>query len=323
MSIRPRIPSTFRLTTSSPTPRPETSVTFSAVEKPGAKRSAQTSSSESPLSLSMIPLASALRTILSRSRPRPSSTIVTTTEPPEWQAERCTCPVRSFPAAARSSGNSIPWSTALRIMWTSGSPTASTMLRSISVSSPSDVNSTSLPIFCERSRERRAIFWNVDLSGTMRIAIERSCSSRTILPMWEVLRARSKCAPSRTVGSCSTIDWAITSSPTISIRRSSRSVRTRTDESTAALRSLSSFFCLRSASATSVAPTTPALTIATPSLSSPRASATAWTTCGSTFPSATRMSAIRMCGGSTSCSSAAAPAAISASGSASAASSSS
>ncbi len=37
ISTRPLIDSMLRRTTSMPTPRPETSVTFSAVEKPGAK----------------------------------------------------------------------------------------------------------------------------------------------------------------------------------------------------------------------------------------------------------------------------------------------
>jgi hypothetical protein len=45
MSMVPPIAVMLRLTTSMPTPRPETSVTVSAVEKPGAKISCQTSAS--------------------------------------------------------------------------------------------------------------------------------------------------------------------------------------------------------------------------------------------------------------------------------------
>jgi hypothetical protein len=49
---------------------------------------------------------------------------------------RRTRPRRGLPAAARASGGSRPWSSALRSMWTSGSPRPSATARSISVSSP-------------------------------------------------------------------------------------------------------------------------------------------------------------------------------------------
>jgi len=62
----------------------------------------------------------------------------------------------------------------------------STMLRSISVSSPSVMKFTILPFFWERSRASRAIFWKVPFRGTIRRIILRSCSSRTILSAWDI-----------------------------------------------------------------------------------------------------------------------------------------
>ncbi len=74
-SMVPPIFSMLVRTTSRPTPRPETEVTFSAVEKPGLKMncwicwSVMAASSASVAS----PLATALALILPTDRPRPSS----------------------------------------------------------------------------------------------------------------------------------------------------------------------------------------------------------------------------------------------------------
>ena len=71
----------FFLTTSMPTPRPDTSVICAAVEKPGAKISCHTSPSLS-VSGAAMPRSRALSRIRSRSRPAPSSITSTTTLPP-------------------------------------------------------------------------------------------------------------------------------------------------------------------------------------------------------------------------------------------------
>jgi len=68
---------------------------------------------------------------------RPSS--CTRSRPAAPIARSNTVPARSCLRGA-DVGRLRPWSTALRIMWTSGSLIASTMLRSISVSSPSETN---------------------------------------------------------------------------------------------------------------------------------------------------------------------------------------
>ena len=72
ISTWPPISWMLRFTTSMPTPRPETSVTCSAVEKPGAKISIPTSSSVI-FSLTAIPWESAFARMRSRFSPAPSS----------------------------------------------------------------------------------------------------------------------------------------------------------------------------------------------------------------------------------------------------------
>ena len=62
----------FRRTTSMPTPRPERSVTASAVEKPGAKIRFQTSASVGLSAIGM-PFSRAFARMRSRLRPLPSS----------------------------------------------------------------------------------------------------------------------------------------------------------------------------------------------------------------------------------------------------------
>ena len=72
-SMQPCKASLLFLTTSRPTPRPEMSVTWSAVEKPGAKINCQMSDSDRPWAELMSPCAKALWTIFSSSSPCPSS----------------------------------------------------------------------------------------------------------------------------------------------------------------------------------------------------------------------------------------------------------
>ena len=71
----------FFITTSMPTPRPETSVTTSAVENPGAKIRFQTSPSVIESGASM-PRSRALAKSFGRDRPLPSSRTSMTIDPP-------------------------------------------------------------------------------------------------------------------------------------------------------------------------------------------------------------------------------------------------
>lgn len=81
ISTWPPIDWMLRFTTSMPTPRPEMSVTCSAVEKPGMKMSCQTSSSVME-SETCMPCFCAFARILSRRRPAPSSLTSITMLPP-------------------------------------------------------------------------------------------------------------------------------------------------------------------------------------------------------------------------------------------------
>ena len=97
----------LRFTTSIPTPRPETSVTTSAVENPGAKIRLNTSPSLI-LSLTGKPLDFALANILSRFKPPPSSVTSITMLPPLCAAESVNVPASDLPAALRPAGISMP-----------------------------------------------------------------------------------------------------------------------------------------------------------------------------------------------------------------------
>jgi hypothetical protein len=123
----PPIDSMLERTTSMPTPRPDTPVTFEAVEKPGSKMKRMISSSlicPSVCSVAM-PLASAFALILSMFRPRPSSEISMVICPASCEAATRISPNSGLPAAMRSSGVSMPWSAQLRMRWVSGSRSTS------------------------------------------------------------------------------------------------------------------------------------------------------------------------------------------------------
>ncbi len=150
MSMLPPRFSMFVRTTSMPTPRPEMSLTFSAVEKPGAKTSrvASRSSKRAACSAVMTPFSTAFARIRWGSMPRPSSRISRFTWPPSWKARTSSRPARGLPATARVFGSSKPWSSELRIRWFSGSDRASTMDLSNSTSLPVTTSSISLPVCC-------------------------------------------------------------------------------------------------------------------------------------------------------------------------------
>ena len=85
ISIRPRSASMLRRTTSMPTPRPEISVTLSAVEKPGSKISTLISSADGVRAGRDQAALDRLRHDLARCRgPAPSSAISMTMCPPWW-----------------------------------------------------------------------------------------------------------------------------------------------------------------------------------------------------------------------------------------------
>ncbi len=160
VDVRSTLPPIFSMlvrTTSMPTPRPDTLVTASAVEKPGRKTRSRTARRLMAASSSGVtrPFSTALRPTRAGSMPAPSSAISMTTWPDSWYARRVSVPRRGLPAASRASGVSMPWSTELRTTWVSGSLTASSRVRSSSVSRPCMTRSTSLPHWADRSRTTR------------------------------------------------------------------------------------------------------------------------------------------------------------------------
>ena len=135
------------LTTSMPTPRPDTSVTCRAVEKPGSR--IKSSSSRGDIRSSSGSVLSRMASALARtawgSMPRPSSRISMRTWPSSCAAVSVIWPDGGLPLATRSSGVSMPWSTLLRTRWVSGSESCSRIVLSSSTSRPTIVTSTCLP----------------------------------------------------------------------------------------------------------------------------------------------------------------------------------
>ena len=82
-STSPLISIIFLLTTSIPTPLPDTPVTFSAVENPGRNNNSIISFFDKLTSAETNPLLIALFLTLSRSTPAPSSVILIITFAPE------------------------------------------------------------------------------------------------------------------------------------------------------------------------------------------------------------------------------------------------
>src|SRR4051812_28555324 len=226
-SMVPPMDSMLVLTTSMPTPRPETLVTAAAVEKPGRKISCRTSVGLILARASWVsrPRSTALAPTLAGSMPAPSSATSTTTWPLSCRARRVSTPSVALPAAARPAAASMPWSTELRTRWVSGSLTASSSVLSSSVSRPSISRRTFLPHCRPRSRTTRGSLDQMWSIGCMRVFMTPSCSSLAIrFSRWEArTRSWSVCRPTY---------WTIwlrvsTSSPTSSISASSRSTSTR------------------------------------------------------------------------------------------------
>ena len=210
-----------------PTPRPDTSLTASAVEKPGAKISAQTSAS-SRLSGACRPRSRALASSRWRDRPRPSSRTSMTIEPPWCDAASVSRPVSGLPAARRSAGVSMPWSMLLRTRCISGSVIFSIMPLSSSVASPCVTSSSCLPILAASSRSMRGKRLKTTDTGIMRMAIAASCSAR----VWRCSSASAADSCSWAAGCsvaqpCASIDSAVISSPTRLMSSSTLSTGTR------------------------------------------------------------------------------------------------
>ena len=233
-STRPLSRSMDLSTTSRPTPRPETSVMASRVEKPCEKMSCTTSRSDTASSALSSPRSTALCRTVSASMPAPSSMMVMTTWFDSWVAESRMVPVGVLPLVTRTAGASMPWSTLLRMRWTSGSPISSMIALSIRVPSPSRISSISLPVSRARSRTSRGKRSNTWRMGSMRTSITVSWSCWETPATWWTAESRSRAA-SRAPGisasalprSWSFVRWMM-SSPTRFSRWSSWANSTRT-----------------------------------------------------------------------------------------------
>ena len=103
------------IATSMPTPRPDTSVTSSAVVNPGRASTRSSWSSDSVSTCGpTTPSRFALSRMAARSIPRPSSVIVMATLERSRTAASTIWPSGFFFLRLRSAGGSMPWSTAFR-----------------------------------------------------------------------------------------------------------------------------------------------------------------------------------------------------------------
>ena len=164
-------------TTSMPTPRPDSWVTWLAVEKPAWKMNCCTSWSGSGVFSAISPRSMALRRTASVSMPLPSSARVITTSPPSRESSRLTWPLSSLPAPRRCSGSSMPWSTALRSICSSGATTRSIRVRSSSPSGLITSKATRLPTSPDTCRTMRRRRGTRRENGTMRVRMSFSCRS--------------------------------------------------------------------------------------------------------------------------------------------------
>ena len=110
--------------------------------------------------------------------PAPSSSIAIETNAPLCSALKTTVPCGFLPAASRTAGVSIPWSTELRIRWTSGSLSFSITVLSSSVYAPSVTSSISFLRSFERSLTSRLNLEKIVPIGSIRMSIVVSRSSR-------------------------------------------------------------------------------------------------------------------------------------------------
>ena len=225
----------FRLTTSMPTPRPETSVTTSAVEKPGAKIRPQTSASvmrRARRGRARAPCSAACR----GSGRVPSSRTSMTMLPPWWLAASVMVPVSALPLAARSAGISMPWSQLLRTRCVSGSVIFSTRPLSSSVASPWVTNSTFLPSLAgEVAQHAREAAEHASTSASCGSTSPTPAGRGCCAPGRPGRRRAAGAAPGRRLALvCASIACVMTSSPTRLISWSTFSTETRKRRASAA-----------------------------------------------------------------------------------------
>ena len=169
---------TSLITTFMPTPRPEIWVILLVVVKPALKIYCITSRSDKVSSFTSIkPCAIAFSRTAATLMPRPSSLKLITTSLPSRSTSKVICPLRSLPEFRRICGLSIPWSTALRSMCSSGEVMRSRMVRSISSSALIIVSSTDLFSSLAVWRTIRSKRGVKRANGTIREFISPSCSS--------------------------------------------------------------------------------------------------------------------------------------------------
>ena len=134
--------------------------------------------------------------------------------------------MRGLPAAARSSGISIPWSTEFLTKCTSGSASASTRFLSKSVSSPTSSRVISFFKLLARSRTTRGKRPNTFLIGCMRVFITAPCKSPVTTS--KLAMALDMLSSLLLIPKLISLFLTSTSSPTMFIIWSRRLVSTRT-----------------------------------------------------------------------------------------------
>ncbi len=161
------------------------SETTSAVDRPGWNTKAATSSGgrSSARSESTMPASTARARRASRSMPPPSSLTVMWIRSFSRRASTTMRPISGLPAASRTSGASMPWSTALRKRCTSGSLSRSRIERSSSISALWIATSTRFPTRWAISRAIRGSGSTMRCSGVVRSSRARHCRSATARSM--------------------------------------------------------------------------------------------------------------------------------------------
>src|SRR5579859_7445996 len=141
-------------TTSMPTPRPAAWVTWPAVLKPGSRMSWTASSSVSFAWASASPSAMAFSRISLTLMPAPSSATTMTVSAPSRSKLMEIRPTSGLPNKARRSGASMPCTTELRSMCSSGATMRSSIWRSSSAAAPCTASSARLHVPLERHHAR-------------------------------------------------------------------------------------------------------------------------------------------------------------------------
>jgi hypothetical protein len=193
----------FFFTTSMPTPRPETSVTTSAVEKPGAKIRPRPRR-RSSLSGASMPRSRALASSFSRFRPLPSSRTSMTMLPPWWLATSVMVPCSGLPLASALGRHldAVVAAVAHQVGQRVGDLLDQALVQLGGLAHVT--SSTFLPSLPARSRSMRGKRLKTSDIGIMRIDITASCRSR-------VLRSRS----ARPEASC----WCSAASSALAVLR--------------------------------------------------------------------------------------------------------